>query len=62
MWVGIYIFLNLVNVVCECPGPKENTLAKVHFLGNNASIMQGVAANLSDKEIKAVSNYISGLN
>jgi cytochrome c553 len=30
--------------------------------GNNASIMQGVAANLSDKEIKAVSNYISGLN
>jgi cytochrome c553 len=25
-------------------------------------IMQGVAANLSDKEIKAVANYISGLN
>jgi cytochrome c553 len=24
--------------------------------------MQGVAANLSDKEIKAVANYISGLN
>ena len=30
--------------------------------GGNAKIMQGVAANLSDKEIKAVSNYISGLN
>ena len=30
--------------------------------GNNALIMQGVAANLSDKEIKAVANYISGLN
>ena len=30
--------------------------------GANASIMQGVAANLSDKEIKAVANYISGLN
>ena len=30
--------------------------------GVNASIMQGVAANLSDKEIKAVANYISGLN
>ena len=30
--------------------------------GGNASIMQGVAANLSDKEIKAVANYISGLN
>ena len=28
----------------------------------NASIMQGVAAHLSDKEIKAVANYISGLN
>ncbi len=30
--------------------------------GANAIIMQGVAANMSDKEIKAVSNYISGLN
>jgi cytochrome c553 len=30
--------------------------------GANAAIMQGVAANLSDKEIKAVANYISGLN
>jgi cytochrome c553 len=30
--------------------------------GANASIMQGVAAHLSDKEIKAVANYISGLN
>ena len=30
--------------------------------GGNAMIMQGVAANLSDKEIKAVANYISGLN
>ena len=30
--------------------------------GANAKIMQGVAANLSDKEIKAVANYISGLN
>lgn len=30
--------------------------------GGNALIMQGVAANLSDKEIKAVANYISGLN
>ena len=30
--------------------------------GYNASLMQGVAANLSDKEINAVSNYISGLN
>ncbi|MDG1813746.1 MAG: c-type cytochrome [Porticoccaceae bacterium] len=30
--------------------------------GGNAIIMQGVAANLSDKEIKAVANYISGLN
>ena len=30
--------------------------------GNNATIMQGVAANLSDKEITAVANYISGLN
>jgi cytochrome c553 len=30
--------------------------------GANALIMQGVAANLSDKEIKAVANYISGLN
>jgi len=30
--------------------------------GSNALIMQGVAANLSDKEIKAVANYISGLN
>ena len=30
--------------------------------GGNAAIMQGVAANLSDKEIKAVANYISGLN
>ena len=30
--------------------------------GANASIMQGVAANLSDKEITAVANYISGLN
>ena len=30
--------------------------------GGNAKIMQGVAANLSDKEITAVANYISGLN
>ena len=30
--------------------------------GGNAKIMQGVAANLSYKEIKAVANYISGLN
>lgn len=30
--------------------------------GGNALIMQGVAANLSDKEITAVANYISGLN
>lgn len=30
--------------------------------GENAKIMQGVAANLSDKEITAVANYISGLN
>ena len=30
--------------------------------GGNAKIMQCVAANLSDKEIKAVANYISGLN
>ena len=30
--------------------------------GGNAAIMQGVAANLSDKEITAVANYISGLN
>jgi len=29
--------------------------------GNNAQIMQGVAEYLSDKEIKAVANYISGL-
>tara|TARA_B110000503_G_scaffold70990_1_gene110260 strand:+ start:131 stop:772 length:642 start_codon:yes stop_codon:yes gene_type:complete len=28
----------------------------------NALIMRGVAANLSDKEIKAVANYIQGLN
>jgi cytochrome c553 len=30
--------------------------------GDNALIMQGVAAQLSDREIKAVANYISGLN
>lgn len=30
--------------------------------GNNAKIMQGVAEYLSDKEIKAVANYIAGLN
>jgi len=30
--------------------------------GTNATIMQGVAAALSDKEIKALANYISGLN
>ena len=30
--------------------------------GANALIMRGVAANLSDKEIKAVANYIAGLN
>jgi cytochrome c553 len=30
--------------------------------GGNAKIMQGVAERLSDKEIKAVANYISGLN
>jgi len=30
--------------------------------GANAKIMQGVAAALSDKEIKALANYISGLN
>jgi len=30
--------------------------------GSNALIMRGVAANLSDKEIKAVANYIQGLN
>jgi cytochrome c553 len=30
--------------------------------GGNAIIMQGVAENLSDKEISAVANYISGLN
>jgi cytochrome c553 len=30
--------------------------------GANAQIMQGVAAALSDKEIKALANYISGLN
>ncbi len=30
--------------------------------GNNARIMQGVAEYLSDKEIKAVANYIAGLN
>lgn len=30
--------------------------------GSNAKIMQGVAENLSDKEITAVANYISGLN
>lgn len=30
--------------------------------GPNALIMRGVAANLSDKEIKAVANYIQGLN
>ncbi|MBT5388322.1 MAG: cytochrome c4 [Porticoccaceae bacterium] len=29
---------------------------------SNAKIMQGVAENLSDKEITAVANYISGLN
>ena len=29
--------------------------------GANALIMRGVAANLSDKEIKAVANYIQGL-
>lgn len=30
--------------------------------GANAKIMQGVAASLSDKEIKALANYIAGLN
>ena len=30
--------------------------------GANAKIMQGVAMALSDKEIKALANYISGLN
>jgi cytochrome c553 len=30
--------------------------------GANAAIMQGVAEHLSDKEITAVANYISGLN
>jgi cytochrome c553 len=30
--------------------------------GANAKIMQGVAKALSDKEIKALANYISGLN
>jgi len=30
--------------------------------GANAKIMQGVAERLSNKEIKAVANYISGLN
>ena len=30
--------------------------------GTNATIMQGVAEALSDKEIKALANYISGLN
>ena len=30
--------------------------------GANAKIMQGVAEALSDKEIKALANYISGLN
>ncbi len=30
--------------------------------GNNARIMQGVAEYLSDGEIKAVANYIAGLN
>lgn len=30
--------------------------------GGNAIIMQGVAENLSDKEISAVANYIAGLN
>jgi cytochrome c553 len=30
--------------------------------GANAKIMQGVAATLSDKEIKALANYIAGLN
>ena len=30
--------------------------------GGNANIMQGVAERLSNKEIKAVANYISGLN
>ena len=30
--------------------------------GSNAQIMQGVAEYLSDDEIKAVANYISGLN
>ena len=30
--------------------------------GANAKIMQGVATALSDKEIKALANYISGLN
>ena len=30
--------------------------------GNNAKIMQGVAEYLSDGEIKAVANYIAGLN
>ncbi|MBT4928764.1 MAG: c-type cytochrome, partial [Cellvibrionales bacterium] len=30
--------------------------------GSNAKIMQGVAQALSNKEIKALANYISGLN
>jgi cytochrome c553 len=30
--------------------------------GANAKIMQGVAQALTDKEIKALANYISGLN
>jgi len=30
--------------------------------GGNAKIMQGVAERMSNKEIKAVANYISGLN
>jgi cytochrome c553 len=30
--------------------------------GANAKIMQGVAATLSDREIKALANYIAGLN
>ncbi|MBO6851489.1 MAG: c-type cytochrome, partial [Marinobacter sp.] len=30
--------------------------------GQNASIMMDVAAKLTDSEIEAVSNYLSGLN
>ena len=48
----IIIILAVIITITDYIGSREI----------EALIMQGVAANLSDKEIKAVANYISGLN